>query len=126
MGLRGPGAYRYWTNPCSSDFRELVFGPVDESPNHIRLLRNRWHDGGENAVHQHYLGGGSARLGVVAVFLPAARTAHGSQVSDCRHGAPLQLSSTSRNDSRCRRGRTRVRGFRNWRGVFSVRRWSWA
>ena len=54
MGLRGPGAYRYWTNPCSSDFRELVFGPVDESPNHIRLLRNRWHDGGENAVHQHY------------------------------------------------------------------------
>lgn len=38
----------------SSDFRELVFGPVDESPNHIRLLRNRWHDGGENAVHQHY------------------------------------------------------------------------
>jgi hypothetical protein len=52
--LRGPGAYRYWTNPCSSDFRELVFGLVDESPNHIRLLRNRWHDGGENAVHQHY------------------------------------------------------------------------
>ena len=37
MGLRGPGAYRYWTNPCSSDFRELVFGPVDESPNHIRI-----------------------------------------------------------------------------------------
>jgi hypothetical protein len=54
MGARGPGAERHYTLYCSAEFRELVFGPIDESPNHVRLMRYRWQAGGESAAREHY------------------------------------------------------------------------
>jgi hypothetical protein len=54
MGMRGPGAQRNHELYCSPEFRELIYGPADKSPNHVRLLRNHWRDRGAKAAHKHY------------------------------------------------------------------------
>lgn len=54
MGARGPGAQRHYTLYCAPEFRELVYGPDDESPNHVRLMRYRWQNGGESAAREHF------------------------------------------------------------------------
>ena len=54
MGARGPGAERHYTLYCAPEFHELVFGPTDESPNHVRLLRYRWQNGGQSAARAHF------------------------------------------------------------------------
>jgi hypothetical protein len=47
-------------------FEELITGPEDESPNYIRTMRHRGHNGGKEAVIAHCVEI-SGQLGMAAV-----------------------------------------------------------